>query len=65
MHITASVFINDDERSLHLDYEDWLEKVRSKLHHAPHELISRCRHSRTGKIDGRRRKRVLVKTTRE
>jgi thiamine phosphate synthase YjbQ (UPF0047 family) len=27
MHITASVFINDDERGLHADYEDWLEEL--------------------------------------
>jgi thiamine phosphate synthase YjbQ (UPF0047 family) len=42
MHITASVFINDDERSLHQDYDDWLEEL------APHEPISRYRHNRTG-----------------
>jgi thiamine phosphate synthase YjbQ (UPF0047 family) len=41
-HITASVFINDDERGLHADYEDWLEEL------APHEPISRYRHNRTG-----------------
>jgi secondary thiamine-phosphate synthase enzyme len=43
MHITASVFINDDERGLHQDYEDWLEEL------APHEPISHYRHNRTGK----------------
>jgi len=48
MHITASVFINDDERGLHADYEDWLEDVRSKLRQALHEPISRYRHNRTG-----------------
>jgi secondary thiamine-phosphate synthase enzyme len=48
MHITASVFINDDERGLHQDYDDWLEDVRSKLRQAPHEPISRYRHNRTG-----------------
>ena len=42
MHITASVFINDDERGLHADYEEWLEQL------APHEPISRYRHNRTG-----------------
>ncbi|MDY6877515.1 MAG: secondary thiamine-phosphate synthase enzyme YjbQ [Chloroflexota bacterium] len=42
MHITASVFINDDERGLHQDYEEWLEKL------APHEPIGRYRHNRTG-----------------
>jgi secondary thiamine-phosphate synthase enzyme len=46
MHITASVFINDDERGLHQDYEDWLEKL------APHEPISRYRHNRTGEDNG-------------
>ncbi len=42
MHITASVFINDDERGLHNDYEKWLEKL------APHEPISQYRHNDTG-----------------
>ncbi len=42
MHITASVFINDDESGLHADYEAWLEKL------APHEPISAYRHNRTG-----------------
>jgi secondary thiamine-phosphate synthase enzyme len=42
MHITASVFINDDESGLHHDYERWLEEL------APHEPISRYRHNRTG-----------------
>ena len=42
MHITASVFINDDERGLHHDYEKWLEGL------APHEPISQYRHNDTG-----------------
>jgi secondary thiamine-phosphate synthase enzyme len=42
MHITASVFINDDERGLHHDYEVWLEKL------APHEPIAHYRHNDTG-----------------
>ena len=42
MHITASVFINDDESGLHQDYDDWLEKL------APHEPVSHYRHNRTG-----------------
>lgn len=42
MHITASVFINDDERGLHHDYEQWLEKA------APHEPIRQYRHNDTG-----------------
>lgn len=46
MHITASVFINDDEPGLHKDYDDWLEKL------APHEPISHYRHNRTGEDNG-------------
>ena len=42
MHITASVFINDDERGLHHDYEVWLEKL------APHDPVSAYHHNRTG-----------------
>ena len=42
MHITASVFINDDEAGLHHDYEVWLEKL------APHAPISQYRHNDTG-----------------
>jgi secondary thiamine-phosphate synthase enzyme len=43
MHITASVFINDDDESgLHEDFEKWLEGL------APHEPINRYRHNRTG-----------------
>jgi secondary thiamine-phosphate synthase enzyme len=42
MHITASVFINDDESGLHHDYERWLEKL------APHEPINQYRHNDTG-----------------
>jgi secondary thiamine-phosphate synthase enzyme len=42
MHITASVFINDDESGLHRDYDEWLETL------APHEPVSRYRHNRTG-----------------
>jgi secondary thiamine-phosphate synthase enzyme len=42
MHITASVFINDDERGLHRDYETWLEKL------APHAPIDRYHHNDTG-----------------
>lgn len=46
MHITASVFINDDESGLHQDYEEWLEGI------APHEPVSRYRHNRTGEDNG-------------
>lgn len=42
MHITASVFINDDESGLHNDYEKWLEKL------APHEPVGQYRHNDTG-----------------
>lgn len=42
MHISASVFINDDETGLHHDYEKWLERL------APHEPISQYLHNRTG-----------------
>ena len=46
MHITASVFINDDESGLHEDYKIWLETL------APHEPISRYQHNRTGEDNG-------------
>jgi secondary thiamine-phosphate synthase enzyme len=39
MHITASVFINDDETGLHRDFDVWLEKL------APHEPVSQYRHN--------------------
>jgi secondary thiamine-phosphate synthase enzyme len=42
MHITASVFINDDESGLHQDYDEWLERL------APHSPVSRYLHNRTG-----------------
>ena len=42
MHITSSVFINDDESGLHSDYDKWLEKL------APHEPVSQYRHNDTG-----------------
>jgi len=42
MHITASVFINDDESGLHQDYDRWLEQL------APHEPVSRYQHNLTG-----------------
>jgi secondary thiamine-phosphate synthase enzyme len=46
MHITASVFINDDEGGLHQDYEKWLEKL------APHEPVSAYRHNLSGEDNG-------------
>jgi len=42
MHITSSVFINDDERGLHQDFVEWLEEL------APHEPVSMYRHNDTG-----------------
>jgi secondary thiamine-phosphate synthase enzyme len=42
MHITASVFVNDDEPGLHADYERWLERL------APHEPVRDYRHNDTG-----------------
>jgi secondary thiamine-phosphate synthase enzyme len=46
MHITASVFINDNESGLHSDYKKWLEEL------APHEPLSRYRHNLTGEDNG-------------
>lgn len=46
MHITASVFINDDEHGLHQDFERWLEEL------APHEPLSLYRHNNTGEDNG-------------
>lgn len=46
MHITSSVFINDDENGLIQDFDDFLENL------APHEPVSRYRHNRTGEDNG-------------
>jgi secondary thiamine-phosphate synthase enzyme len=46
MHITASVFINDQEDGLLHDFDQWLEQL------APHEPTSRYRHNRTGEDNG-------------
>jgi len=46
MHITASVFINDDEQGLLRDYDDFLERL------APNEPVSQYRHNRTGEDNG-------------
>lgn len=46
MHITASVFINDDERGLMQDFDDFLEGL------APYEPTNRYRHNRTGEDNG-------------
>jgi secondary thiamine-phosphate synthase enzyme len=55
MHITASVFINDDESGSHHDYENWLEKL------APHEPVSGYRHNDTGEdnADAHMKRRVM------
>jgi len=55
MHITASVFINDDERGLHHDYEEWLEKL------APHAPINQYRHNETGEdnADGHMKRQIM------
>ena len=46
MHITSSVFINDDERGLLEDFERWLEKL------APHEPVQSYQHNKTGEDNG-------------
>lgn len=46
MHITASVYINDDEGGLIEDYDEWLEGL------APHEPVSHYSHNRTGEDNG-------------
>jgi len=46
MHITSSVYINDNESGLLDDYKDWLEEL------APHEPISHYRHNQTGEDNG-------------
>jgi len=46
MHITASVFINDDERGLHRDFREFLEKQ------CPHQPTSQYRHNDTGEDNG-------------
>ncbi len=46
MHITASVYINDNERGLINDFDEWLEGL------APHEPLTRYRHNQTGEDNG-------------
>lgn len=55
MHITASVFINDDESGLHKDFERWLEQL------APHEPVSQYYHNRTGEdnADGHLKRSIM------
>ena len=54
MHITASVFVNDDESGLHHDFDAWLEKL------APHEPVSQYRHN-TGEYnaDGHLKRQIM------
>lgn len=55
MHITASVFINDDEPGLHHDYEVWLERL------APHAPTAQYHHNRTGEdnADARLKRQIM------
>ena len=55
MHITASVYINDNESGLIADYDEWLEQL------APHEPTSKYRHNRTGEdnADAHLKRQVL------
>jgi thiamine phosphate synthase YjbQ (UPF0047 family) len=56
MHITAAVYVNDDERGLLQDIDDWLERL------APHEpVLGPWEQVFYAEFDGRRRKRVLLK----
>ena len=55
MHITSSVFINDNESGLHEDMDVWLEKL------APHEPLSQYLHNRTGEdnADGHLKRQIM------
>ena len=54
MHITASVFVNDDESGLHHDFDVWLEKL------APHEPVSQYRHnSGEDNADGHLKRQIM------
>lgn len=55
MHITASVFINDNESGLHDDFEKWLEEL------APHEPVSSYHHNLTGEdnADGHLKRTIM------
>ncbi len=59
MHITASVFVNDDEAGLHRDYDEWLEKL------APHEPVSSYAHNRTGEdnADAHMKRQIMGRET--
>lgn len=58
MHITTSVFINDDESGLHHDYEKWLERL------APHEPVNQYRHNDTGEdnADAHMKRQIMTVT---
>ena len=58
MHITASVFINDDESGLHHDYDIWLEKL------APHSPTNQYWHNRTGEdnADAHMKRHIMVRS---
>lgn len=55
MHITASVFVNDDEKGLHADFERWLEEL------APHAPTAQWRHNDTGEdnADGHLKRQIM------
>jgi len=58
MHITASVFINDDEAGLHNDFDVWLEKL------APHEPVSQYRHNAgEDNADGHLKRQIMGRET--
>jgi len=59
LHITASVFINDDEHGLHQDYDKWLETL------APHEPSAQYLHNRTGEdnADAHLKRQVMGRET--
>jgi secondary thiamine-phosphate synthase enzyme len=59
MHITASVFINDNESGLHDDYEKWLEVL------APHEPITQYDHNNTGEdnADAHLKRQIMGRET--
>ena len=59
MHISASVFVNDDERGLHHDFDKWLEKL------APHEPTSQYRHNDTGEdnADAHLKRQIMGRET--
>lgn len=59
MHISASVFVNDDERGLHHDFEVWLEKL------APHAPTNQYRHNDTGEdnADAHIKRQVMGRET--